>query len=115
VTVNWKCHTSHGCSVRLTKILLQCHLSQVKRTQFRNKHMCVLKSLPKKLGQVTVVNQLVLNQLLCVLTGFTYWLLAIQRTKFKVCNFQHGRLKFVVNSKSRKTAELRCMLSEHVT
>jgi len=77
--------------------------------------MRVLKSLPKKLGQVTVVNQLVLNQLLCVLTGFTYWLLAIQRTKFKVYNFQHGRLKFIVDSKSRKTVKLGYMLSEHVT
>jgi len=71
VTVNWKCHTSHGCSVRLTLILLQCHLSQVKQTQFRNKHMHVLKSSPKKQGQVTVVSQLVLNQLLCVLMEFT--------------------------------------------
>jgi hypothetical protein len=87
----------------------------MKRTQFRNKHLRVLISLPKKPGQVTVVNQLVLNQLLHVLMGFTDWLLAIQRAKFKVCNFQRGRFKFIVNSKSRKTVELGCMLSEHVT
>jgi hypothetical protein len=77
--------------------------------------MHALKSLPKKLGQVTVVNQLVLNQLLRVLTGFIDWLLAIQRTKFKVCNFQRGRSKFIFNSNCRKTFELGCMLSEHVT